>query len=303
MTTDKKTYRAEELVSLIRAKYPTSKNGYNVNVVLEQVPNGTSRFQDRWIDVAVFKMWQSTGLTRSAFEIKVSRSDFLNELKQPEKHKWCLDCFHEFWFVAPKEIIQIEELPEGVGWFYPKGSKLVTARQAKYNSSPKLDDILLAAFMRAAYKEIELAGKRTEDEILKNNSEFQKAKLYRDAFDRYFESQNIYKIPLSVEEILQLLIDSKMDKQLKEDVQRLNEVSGRFQEDIGKLSGLFFIIANKCLLARDELGKAIVERWGGVDNYSLISLKETAKKYKTNYTRDVDIIETILAWNKLREKP
>ena len=38
--------------------------------------------QSRWIDVAVFQMWKTKGLTRSAFEIKVSRSDFISEMRR-----------------------------------------------------------------------------------------------------------------------------------------------------------------------------------------------------------------------------
>jgi len=78
--------KAEELVALIRKKYKTDTNGYNPCVVLEQVPDGTGMYQSRWIDVAVFQMWTSKGLTRTAFEIKVSRSDFLSEIQNPQKH-------------------------------------------------------------------------------------------------------------------------------------------------------------------------------------------------------------------------
>lgn len=80
---------AKELVDLIRKRYHTAKDGFNPAVVLEQVPDGTGMFQGRWIDVAVFQMWASKGLTRAAFEVKVSRSDFLSELQNPEKHQWC----------------------------------------------------------------------------------------------------------------------------------------------------------------------------------------------------------------------
>ncbi|MBU2177548.1 MAG: hypothetical protein KJ556_20850, partial [Gammaproteobacteria bacterium] len=133
-------YKAEDLVTLIRKKYKTDANGYNPCVVLEQVPDGTGMYQSRWIDVAVFQMWASKGLTRTAFEIKVSRSDFLSEIQSPQKHAWCRESFHYFFFVAPKDIIQVEELPDGVGWLYPRGSQLCTGRQARINDNPKLDD-------------------------------------------------------------------------------------------------------------------------------------------------------------------
>jgi hypothetical protein len=113
--------KASDLVNLIRAKYETNSRGFNPYVILEQVPDGTGGYQNRWIDVAVFQMWPSKGLSRSAFEVKIDRADFIHELSHPEKHQWCKDCFHQFWIVAPKDIVQIEELPIGVG-NYPLAS-------------------------------------------------------------------------------------------------------------------------------------------------------------------------------------
>ena len=80
-------YTAEQLVSLVRERFELKNGVFNQCVVLEQVPDGTGAIQHRWIDVAVFQIWESKGLTRSAFEVKVSRSDFLHELQHSEKHQ------------------------------------------------------------------------------------------------------------------------------------------------------------------------------------------------------------------------
>ncbi len=293
---------AEELVKLLRSKYRTEDNGFNPRVILEQVPDGTGFVQKRWIDVAVFEMWSTKGLRRSAFEIKVTRNDFLNELSHPEKHAWCLECFHFFWFVAPKDVIQVEELPAGAGWMYPKGQRLCVARHPVLNPSPKLDDFLLAAFMRAAHKEIETASKRCERDVLDSSSEHIAAKWYMEATLQFLQAHHdIPSHPESAAEILKALNEATADQQFKQDRDRLLDMTGKFQREIAGLLSLFAVIANKSLLARDELGRFVVSAYGGNDSEGLESLKELAKSARaTDYERRyAELIEILLNWEKL----
>jgi hypothetical protein len=122
--TEDKQYTSTELIALLRKKYNTDDiaNGNHPTLLFEQVANATGFDAGRWIDAAVFEMWPSHGFTRRAFEVKISRSDFLRELNNPAKYQWCFKYFHEFWYVAPKDVIQVEELPSGAGWLYPAGS-------------------------------------------------------------------------------------------------------------------------------------------------------------------------------------
>ncbi len=294
--------KAEELVTMIRRKYKTDVNGYNPCVVLEQVPDGTGMFQNRWIDVAVFQMWSTKGLSRSAFEVKVSRSDFLSELQHPEKHAWCKECFHFFWFVAPKGIIQLDELTNNVGWMYPRGSQLCIAKQAKHNSNPKLDDHLLAGFLRAAHKEIEKSKQLNLEEVLTTSEAYKKASQYMEATLKFLTSRGkSYLLPNSVDDITQALEEATMDKQLKQDREKLLTITGRFQRDIAGLLSLFLVIANKSLLARNELGEYIVSNYGGQDEEAIAVLKQKAiDKRGTEYEkRYIEMVELILNWENL----
>ncbi len=295
---------SKDIVNLIRKKYKVQSKGYNPCVIMEEVPDGTGGFQRRWIDVAVFQMWPSKGLTRSAFEIKVARSDFLSELQHPEKHAWCKECFHYFWFVAPKDIIQLEELPEGIGWMYPRGQQLCVARAAKFNSNPKLDDHLLAGFLRAAYKEIEQSKKVNIKEALANSEEYNEAKRYKDAVSVFLKSRGgKYLIKTSIEDITQALEEATMDEQLKQDRERLLHMTGKFQRDIAGLASLFMVLANKSLLARDELGSYIVSNYGGDDKEGLEALKERAKeKGATSYEKQyAELVELLLKWENISQ--
>lgn len=50
-----------------------------------------------------------------SYEVKTSRSDFLAELKQPDKRGWAEELSNECYFAAPKGVCSIDELPERWG--------------------------------------------------------------------------------------------------------------------------------------------------------------------------------------------
>jgi len=54
-------------------------------------------------------------LVRRAFEVKVSRSDFLREIKDARKRHRALLVSNEFWFAAPPGLISVNELPPEAG--------------------------------------------------------------------------------------------------------------------------------------------------------------------------------------------
>lgn len=79
---------------------------------------------DLW---AMRKSWANQG-TR-AYEVKVSRADFLRD----QKWEQYLKCASEMWFVAPAGVIDPAELPEGVGLarYTPSGGgRIITVRKA-----------------------------------------------------------------------------------------------------------------------------------------------------------------------------
>lgn len=58
------------------------------------------------------------------FEVKVSRSDWLTELADPEKAEaWARYC-HYFWLVASDKAIVRDDLPKGWGMLVPHGASL-----------------------------------------------------------------------------------------------------------------------------------------------------------------------------------
>lgn len=76
---------------------------------------GYSKESCRYLDAWVIGCFPSTGLTRFGIEIKVNRSDFVKELKNPFKRDSALRLCNEFYFAAPAGLISVQDLPKECG--------------------------------------------------------------------------------------------------------------------------------------------------------------------------------------------
>jgi hypothetical protein len=72
--------------------------------------NPEQRF-DAW----AINLFPSKKHERIVYEIKVSRGDFLHEIKNPEKRKQALDLSNYFYFATPKGLVRPEEIPSECG--------------------------------------------------------------------------------------------------------------------------------------------------------------------------------------------
>lgn len=67
------------------------------------------------IDVWIMNLWPSHNHLKMVFEIKVSRGDFLNEIKKPSKRKQAVGLSNQFYFIVPKGMLKVEEIPADCG--------------------------------------------------------------------------------------------------------------------------------------------------------------------------------------------
>lgn len=116
---------------------------------LEQVADGTGARQHRWADAVAMSVWPSRGYDVHGFEVKVSRYDWLNELKQPEKSAAVQQYCDRWWIATPDEsIIQAGELPPTWGWMICKG-KGMKIIQAAPKLTPKPPSVeFIASILR-----------------------------------------------------------------------------------------------------------------------------------------------------------
>ncbi len=54
-------------------------------------------------------------LRKTAYEIKVSRSDFLSEIRNPIKRRYALRVSNLFYFVTPPGVAKVDEIPQECG--------------------------------------------------------------------------------------------------------------------------------------------------------------------------------------------
>jgi hypothetical protein len=81
------------------------------------------------------------------FEIKVSRGDWIRELKQPEKSACFAEQCNEFYIVATSDVLHLEEIPEGYGWIDP----LMSRKQKKaVRRDVEVSNDLMAVLLRSA---------------------------------------------------------------------------------------------------------------------------------------------------------
>lgn len=96
--------------------------------------------QERRIDVWTMNTWPSNGFRTLAYEIKVVRSDWLSELKNPAKRQDAMALASEFWYIAPAGVIKETEVPDDCGYMTVsengKCKRIVAAKQRKLDAFP-----------------------------------------------------------------------------------------------------------------------------------------------------------------------
>lgn len=120
---------------------------------LTQVRNGTgySRRQVRTADAIAMGTWPSRGIFLHGIEIKVSHSDFVAELKNPEKAEDVARYCHFWWLaISRPEVAPLNEVPPNWGLLVASadGTKMKVVRDATKKDAAAPDHLLLAAIMR-----------------------------------------------------------------------------------------------------------------------------------------------------------
>lgn len=127
----------------VRAEHVRSKLGYATNI--------------RVADFIALDKWPGfpygSELAVHWHEVKVSRSDWLSELRQPEKAEAFTRYAHYHWLVVPDAgIVKMEELPEGWGLLVQSGKALRAKRSAPRHEPEPLPLDLSIAIASAAQR-------------------------------------------------------------------------------------------------------------------------------------------------------
>jgi hypothetical protein len=122
--------------------------------LLEEVAPATGG-GTRYADAVAVNLWQSRGHAVHGFEIKVSRSDWLRELKDPSKAEPVYRYCDYWWIVAPRGIVKDGELPPTWGLLELRASGLVQAVNAPKLEAQPINRAFFASLMRRGYEQLD----------------------------------------------------------------------------------------------------------------------------------------------------
>lgn len=147
------TIREALLKRFPRAEYAT----------LFEVRNAAGFSATRSCDCVAVSLWPSRGLHITGIEIKISRSDWLRELKQPAKAE-AFAQFCDYWYViAPKGLIKVDEVPLAWGLMEVTKRGIAIAKSATLtNNGDRIDRSFLATLLKRAQEQSATATEVTK---------------------------------------------------------------------------------------------------------------------------------------------
>lgn len=242
-----------EIINALKKKFP--ENQY---ALLPQVRNGTGFERSaRTADAMLMSLWPSRGLDLEGIEIKVSRGDWLREMKAPQKAEDIYAYCDRWWLVvSDAAIVKEGELPSTWGLMVmgEKGLRVKVAAP-KLGAKP-LDRLMLAAILRKAQ------GYSTDNVVLDQEK--------KASFEQGYKSG--CKTAEHVEE---------RRKQLEEVIRVFEDASGvniRHEWDLGGIGKAVKMVRHGALSKGRE---------------QLKQLAESAKRLATDAERELALIDSV----------
>lgn len=132
------------IIELLRDHHDP-KDGWATFVELR---GGTGYSNQQGIDFFAMHTWPSKNFRSIAYEIKVSRNDFANEIKSPLKRAFAESVSHECLFVVPQGLVQVDEIPDGWGLMVANAGGLKTLKHGTQRTNIKWATAFMASIAR-----------------------------------------------------------------------------------------------------------------------------------------------------------
>ena len=137
------THTERDMLDALRRRYTAELGNGDRWIRAEHVRNGTGFYGYhpdmkygplRTADFVAIDGWESKQHVTHGHEVKVSRSDWLTELRDPEKAEAFRPYFDYWWLVvSDKAFVKDGELPHGWGLMAQMGTALRVVKQAPRN--------------------------------------------------------------------------------------------------------------------------------------------------------------------------
>ena len=119
--------------------------------LLHEVSNGAGFSRTNSADVIFMGLWPSRGLEINGVEIKSSRTDWLREIKNPQKAEAIFKYCDRFWLAAEEKVVlNLNEIPATWGYMLATGNKLKIIKEAPQLKPEPISRSFIAAMLKRA---------------------------------------------------------------------------------------------------------------------------------------------------------
>jgi hypothetical protein len=154
--TEPQKWTERDMLDLLHERYSKNPGNGPRYVFAEHVRNQGGFGWDvplRTADGLAIDLWPSGGHAIHGFEVKVSRADWLTELRDPEKAEAFKPYCDHWWLVVPDTGIVRDDLPEGWGLLaVARGGVLRVRKRAPKLDRQPMPTGMTAAWLRAVAK-------------------------------------------------------------------------------------------------------------------------------------------------------
>lgn len=137
-------FTERQMLDLLHRRYSQTNPGNGPRYACaEHVKNQAGFHARRCVDLIAVDCWPTGGIELHGHEVKVSRSDWLHELKQPEKADAFKRYMDRWWLVIPDaKIVKPGELPDDWGL-------LILSRRSSTGKWPNFHSASIEECLRA----------------------------------------------------------------------------------------------------------------------------------------------------------
>jgi len=257
---------------------------------MSEVNCGTGYAGKSWIDALVISLWPSDGLHRMAFEIKVSRADFLSEMKKHAKNEFFREHCHEFWYATAKGVVKSDdEIPEGCGWMCMRGkNQLVIQKQAQRKADVLNDDLFIASIARSCFNAQGNQREILENEIM-NSPNFKSKKAVCEAVRSFIKSRGggyWNSFDKNKEEVIESLNLATVDKEHRVNAEQIEQNLNNIRTIFSKFLTDILPMAAHTLIDVDDMGSFLVNAYGYSNDdkvYRMLTDLYKSIKKRTSY--------------------
>lgn len=141
-----------EVVAAIRTHRHRNRAREAEWIFLTELRTGTGYGRDArcYIDAWAMHCWPSREHLRISYEVKVSRTDFIREIRKPSKRIMAMRYSNEFYFAAPEGLLKASEMPDDCGLVEIAPDGVGVALRARYRAGAAPTWGLLASACRNA---------------------------------------------------------------------------------------------------------------------------------------------------------